>query len=203
MPVKKDHAQSSKGERTRSKVVNAAHRLFLSKGYNGASMRAIAGEAGLALGGIYNHFANKEEIFVALLMERHPFLELMPALNEAQGETVEELVRDAARQMLAGLGRRPDVLNLMFIELVEFEGRHVSQLYEIMYPQIMDFGKRLAAKQGTLRHIPVPILSRAFTGLFFSYYMTERLIGEYLPAKLRRGAFDHFVEIYLHGILTN
>ena len=63
-------------------------------------MRQIADEAGLALGGIYNHFGNKEDIFVGVLMERHPFLVVLPALQAAQGQTVEDLVRDAAGRMI-------------------------------------------------------------------------------------------------------
>src|SRR5512135_1477793 len=133
MAIKKDHPQPTKGERTRACVMAAAHRLFLSKGYNGTSMRAIADETGLALGGIYNHFANKEEIFEAILIERHPFQDMVPALQAAQGETVEELVHDAARHMLTGLGQRHDVLHVMFIEWVEFEGKHVQKLRDSFY----------------------------------------------------------------------
>ena len=56
---------ATKGERTRAVLLDAAKRLFVSNGYHGTSMRQIADEAGLALGGIYNHFGNKEDIFVA------------------------------------------------------------------------------------------------------------------------------------------
>src|SRR5512145_2326965 len=92
--------QLTKGERTRAVLLDAAKRLFVSKGYHGTSMREIADEAGLALGGIYNHFGNKEDIFVGVLMERHPFLVVLPALQGAQGGTVENLLRDAAQRML-------------------------------------------------------------------------------------------------------
>ena len=75
----------TKGERTRAVVLDVAKNLFVSKGYHGTSMREIADEAGLALGGIYNHFGNKEDIFVGVLMERHPFLVVMPALQSCAG----------------------------------------------------------------------------------------------------------------------
>ena len=192
----------TKGERTRAAIISAAYRLFINKGYHATSMRQIADEAGLAPGGLYNHFAGKEEIFAAMLMERHPFLEIMPALQTAKGETVEELVRDAAAQMIELLGERHDVLNLMFVELVEFEGRHVPQLFEAFFPPMMEFAQRFARASSPLRPIPLPILLRAFIGLFFSYFMTEMLIGSQLPPELKEGAFDHFVDIYLNGILA-
>ncbi|HEY4721970.1 MAG TPA: helix-turn-helix domain-containing protein, partial [Anaerolineae bacterium] len=104
----------TKGERTRAALVEAGHRLFISQGYHGTSMREIADKAGLALGGIYNHFSSKEEIFVAMLMERHPFLVVLPALKAAQGQTAEELVRDAASRMIAELSKDDTFLNMMF-----------------------------------------------------------------------------------------
>jgi AcrR family transcriptional regulator len=192
----------TKGERTRAALIEASYNLFLSRGYHGTSMRNIADEAGLALGGIYNHFATKEEIFVAMLMERHPFLDVVPALQAAQGDSVEELVCDAASRMIAALDDKPDFLNLIYIELVEFEGKHVPQLFQAFFPPLMEFVQRFEQVDGLLRPLPLPVILRSFIGLFFSYVMTNRLLGSQLPAAARANAFDHFVDIYLHGILA-
>jgi AcrR family transcriptional regulator len=193
----------TKGERTRAVLLDAAKRLFVSKGYHGTSMREIADEAGLALGGIYNHFGNKEDIFVGVLMERHPFLVVLPALLAAQGQTVEALVRDAAQKMLAELSQNQDFLNLMFIELVEFEAKHVPTLFEMFFPPLMQFAQQLEAARGPLRgDIPLPIVLRSFLGLFFSYFITDLIMGSQMPAVMRTGAFDHFIDIYLRGILA-
>jgi len=192
---------AKKGERTRAMIIDAAYRLFLSQGYHGTSMRQIADEVRLVPGGIYNHFDGKEDIFVAMLKERHPFLQILPALQTAQGDTAEGLVRDAATRMVEILGERHDVLNMMFVELVEFEGKHVAQLFEIFFPPLMEFAGRLNEARGPLRPIPLPIILRAFIGLFFSYFITEMLIGSQLSPELKAGAFDHFVDIYLRGIL--
>ena len=193
--------ESTKGERTRTAIIDAAFDLFVRKGYHATSMRQIAEKAGLAPGGIYNHFGSKEDIFVAMLTERHPFLQVLPALQSAQGDTVEELVRDAGARMLRILGERHYVLNLMFVELVEFEGRHVPQLFEIFFPPLLEFAQRFAQARGPLRPIPLPILLRAFIGLFFSYFMTDLLVGSQLPPEFQQNAFEHFVNMYLHGIL--
>src|SRR3990172_827418 len=126
--------EATKGERTRTAIIDAAFKLFIKQGYHATSMRAIADEAGLVPGGLYNHFTSKEDIFVAMLSERHPFLQVTPALQSARGDTVEELVRDAGSRMLHILGERHDILNLMFVELVEFEGKHVPQLFQVFFP---------------------------------------------------------------------
>lgn len=193
---------TTKGERTRAVLLDAAKRLFVSQGFHGTSMRAIADEAGLALGGIYNHFGSKEDIFVAILAERHPFLIVLPAIQSAQGATVEVLVRDAAGRMIAELSQNQEFLNLLLIELVEFEAKHIPMMFDTLFPPLMEFAQRFQAVHGPLREIPLPIILRSFIGLFFSYFITDLLIGNLLPAEMKSGAFDYFIDIYLHGILA-
>lgn len=193
---------TAKGERTRAEIVAAAHRLFIEQGYHGTSMRQIAGQAGIALGGIYNHFTGKEDIFLAVLLAYHPYREILAALKTAQGETIEEFVRHAAMQMLATLGKRPDFLKLMFIELIEFQGQHFPGLLASLQPQLAELVERLRIIPGRLRPIPLPIMLRAFVGLFFSFYITELMLGDRVPPEFRVNALDYFVDIYLNGILA-
>ena len=193
---------ATKGGRTRAALIDAGHKLFISQGYHGTSMREIADEAGLALGGIYNHFGSKEDIFVAMLLEHHPFLAVLPALQAAQGQTVEEIVHDAASLMIKELGKDDTFLNMMFIELVEFKGSHIPQLFQIFFPPLLEFAQRLQQVRGPLRDIPLPIILRAFLGLFFSFFITDLIFGSQLPPAMKDKSFDYFVDIYLHGILA-
>ncbi len=195
-------AAETKGDRTRATLIEAAYQLFNNKGYHATSMRDIATEAGLALGGIYNHFQSKEDIFVAMLMERHPFLEILPELHAAQGDTVEALVRDAARRMIAKLDQQPLFLNLIFIEVVEFKSKHIPLLFELFFPPMLTFVQRFQQVRGPLRDLPLPVVLRSFVGVFFSFVITDMLIGRQLPMGTAPEAFEHFVNIYLHGILA-
>lgn len=191
----------SRGERTRCEILAAAHQLFIQKGYHGTSMREIARQSGVALGGIYNHFSSKEDIFIQVLLEHHPFYEVFPAMMAAQGETTEAFVRDAARRMVAQLDDRLEFLNLFFIELVEFKGQHVPQIFQLLFPQVLTFAERFAQDRQELRAIPLSIIVRAFVGLLVSYTLTELIINRNLPPEMQEGALDDFVTIYLHGIL--
>lgn len=190
----------TKGQLTRSRLIEAAYQLFSNQGYHGTSMRQIAQHAGLALGGIYNHFDSKEDIFFAVLEAYHPYHEMLPVLQNAQGETVEAFVQDAAEGMVAALGKRPYFLNLMLIELVEFKSQHIPQMLNIFFPQVMGIVQRFAEKQENLRSIPLPIIVRTFIGLFFSYYLIESFMGVDFPPELKENALDHAVDIFLHGI---
>jgi len=191
----------TRGDRARAEILQAAHHLFTERGFHGTSMRQIAQEAGIALGGIYNHFSSKEDIFTAVFTERHPFLDVLPMLKAAQGDTIDEIVRDAAHRLVGSMEQRKDFLNLMFIEMVEFKGQHIPQIFQLVFPEIMEFAQRLAAKQDELLPIPLLVVVRAFIGLFFSFLITDILIADQLPPDMRENALDYFVDIYLYGIL--
>jgi AcrR family transcriptional regulator len=194
-------ATTTKGELTRAAIVDAAHDLFISHGYNATSMRVIAQKADIALGGIYNHFASKEEIFKAVFIENHPYLEMIPAIESAQGDTIEAFVRSAAQQMMAAIERRPDFLNLMFIEIVEFKSIHVQDVFAETLPRGINIVEQILSRKGNLRPIPAPMLIRTFVGLFFSYYLSESIFRNVASTEFQQNAMEHYVDIFLHGIL--
>ena len=192
----------SKGERTSRAIVGAAYDLIVAQGYAATSMRQIAKKAGLALGGIYNHYSSKEEVFVAVIEERHPFFQIVPLLNATEGDTVERFARNAAHTLIAELGHHPEFLNLLLIEIVEFKGKHVPIVFEKMLPMVMQLAQRLSTLQGKMREIPQFVLARAFLGMFFSYFITELLLKQTDFIEMQTDALDHFVDIFLYGILT-
>ena len=49
------------------RIVDAARKEFMEYGYNDASLRRIAANAGIQVSGLYKHFANKEEMFASLV----------------------------------------------------------------------------------------------------------------------------------------
>jgi AcrR family transcriptional regulator len=57
-------------ERNRELVLDAARRVFLERGYAGATVDAIALEAGFSKGVVYSQFAGKPDLFLALLERR-------------------------------------------------------------------------------------------------------------------------------------
>jgi len=48
---------------TRQRIIETALSVFLTKGYEGASMNEIARQARITKGGIYHHFESKEHLF--------------------------------------------------------------------------------------------------------------------------------------------
>ena len=190
----------SKGERTHLAVLENAYKLFLGQGYAATSMRQIASQAGLALGVIYVHFESKETIFSELINTKHPYQQILPVLLKTPTEDMETFVRQAARVMVDELGKRPDFIKLMLIEMVEFNGRNMPNMLKQVLPQVLPLIGKFNTQN--LRSIPPFVLFRAFLGLFFSYYMTELLLANTPAVMMSDNALDHFVEIFLHGILV-
>jgi AcrR family transcriptional regulator len=198
----------TRGEVTRARIIEAAHALFLHQGFHGTSLRQIADEAGIAVGGIYNHFDTKEDLFAGVLDTYHPYRAILPELEAAQGETVEAFVRDATGRARAHLeGAEARLVPLMMVELVEFQGRHLRKMVQTMLPTLLGFVQRFSERKGKLRAVPLPVVLRTLISLMVGYLLTSLILRD---AKLSEAFrqhddqwFDGMIDIYLHGILAD
>jgi AcrR family transcriptional regulator len=59
------NAPTEKGEQTRTAIFECALQLFREKGFDATTMRDVAAQAGVALGGAYYYFPSKEAIIQA------------------------------------------------------------------------------------------------------------------------------------------
>ncbi len=64
MPYTPEHKQ-----KTRTRIVQAARRLFNLRGFETVSIAEIMSEAGLTHGGFYKHFAAKEDLYQEAVLE--------------------------------------------------------------------------------------------------------------------------------------
>jgi AcrR family transcriptional regulator len=191
-----------KGEVTRLAIEDAAMELIIEQGYHATSMRQIAERAELALGGIYNHFKSKEEIFEAIIVDKHPYRKVLPLILAAEGETIEEFISNAARVVIKELTSQPYYVKLMLIEIAEFNGAHGAALIKEIAPKILPVFEKLVKMRKDLRVTHPVILMRSFIGMVMSYMMTDIVLSHSVLNKLMpRNALDAYVDIYMHGIL--
>ncbi|NMB54943.1 MAG: TetR/AcrR family transcriptional regulator [Leptolinea sp.] len=191
-----------KSAETRARIVDTAHLLFVANGYTATAMRDISQQAGVTVGAIYNHFKTKQDIWMAVITEKHVYHEIVPLLNSVEGENAADIIRSAARIMVHQMMTRRDFFNLMFIEIVEFNAAHIPILYDAVVPMAVPFMQKLDEKKKNLRNIPAAILLRSFIGLFFSFYVTGILLSNMPYVTSDETALDQFIDIYLHGILN-
>ena len=192
----------TKGEATRLAVEDAAVELFMEHGYHATSMRQIAERADLALGGIYNHFKSKDEIFEAIIVDKHPYKKILPLVLEAQGENVEDLLKNAMQTAITEFGREPYYIKLMMIELVEFNGKHGALLLKEIAPKVLPVFEKIVKTRKNLRVTNPAMLMRIFFGMVLSYFMTDMIMSNSMVGVLMpKNPMDIYVDVILHGVL--
>ena len=191
----------------RAKILRAAEKLFSTHGFHGTGLREIADAADVSLGNIYNHFPTKEALFEALLAELEkqyldPSTPLVRALVELDFPDGLEKLGHASRDTVK---RFASYIRLIYVDVIEFEGKHVARLYGGMIDRYrMIFSERVEAarQKGELSEAD-PLVAIMMTSIVFMYYFTvEHLFG----VKRHYGLDDdqvirEFAKVFKLGIL--
>ena len=152
----------------RSRILQAAVKVFARRGYFASRVADVARRAGVADGTIYLYFRNKEDILVSL------FDEVMSEHLEGKRREVEPgsdapaRLRAVAERHLGLLGRNRDLAVVFQVELrqsTKFMERFTAswlQDYFSLIAEIIEQGQR----EGTLRaDLPVKVATKAFFGV--------------------------------------
>jgi AcrR family transcriptional regulator len=127
----------TRSARKRESIVHAAREVFMEQGYAGASMDAIAAVAGVSKPTVYNHFADKQQLFAQMLIDTID--ELTQSFYEQVAEQpenvdVRDYLRDLARLLLHAV-MQPQNLRLRRLVIAE-AGRfpELGRMYEERAP---------------------------------------------------------------------
>lgn len=98
-------------------ILDAATRVFASKGFHGATIEDVARAAGIAKGTIYLYYASKQDVYIQAL--RHNLLELNRKLAaEVESESTGRGKLEAfLRSGFELLDRNRDFFRIYFVEL--------------------------------------------------------------------------------------
>jgi AcrR family transcriptional regulator len=108
---------------TRSRLIDAAGKVFARRGLHQASIDEVAERAGFTKGAFYANFASKEELFLAMLDER--FAARLSELERTTGtdEAPEEQARQFGADFNRAIAADPEWERLFF-EFVAHAGRN-------------------------------------------------------------------------------
>ena len=201
MPDSTSSEHITKGRQTRDRIVETATELFVSQGYHATTTRQITEKLNLTRGAIYVHFESKYDIFVAALKMYHPWNHIPSVIENAEGDTLEEFVHNAADRLLVVWDKQPEMIRLHLIELIEFQGQHLSQLFEELFNDVSQKIHEIKTKRPEFSTISTATFSRAILGLFFAFLMTDRFTGGPLRTGFDQNMYDYFADAYLQGIL--
>lgn len=196
-------SELSSSDNTRQAILDAAYSLFTTQGFHGTSMRQIASQATLALGGIYNHFASKEEIFEAMLIHFHPVVILSQRMEQEQelDQRYPSYIHQIGYAAVELFEKHQGILQLAFIEFLEFKGRHIPQMVEEIYPRAMAFARRFQRLQKGLRELPAPLIMASCMGmflgyLFFSFILKLTPVGSQIDFSV-----DDMADVLMYGMI--
>ncbi len=175
---------------TKTRILDAAERLFAERGVDGASLRAVTREAGVNLAAIHYHLGSKQALLEAVMARRiAPVNQVrLKRLEELEGAAqgnaiaVEDLLRaflEPALRLIATEERGPLFAQMMcraYWEAgEEFRDAVVSQFREVAERFVAALARSLA---------PIPL-----TEVFIRFqYMLGVMIHELAdPHRLRRG----------------
>ena len=91
--------QAERQERI-ERILNAARKLLLRKGYHATTMRDICNSAQLSTGAVYFYFSGKEEIYAAICAESFDILQQMLEAGLKPEMTPEERLQALDREYL-------------------------------------------------------------------------------------------------------
>jgi AcrR family transcriptional regulator len=135
------------GARTQQ-IIDAAARIFREKGYDGATLRDIANEAGLLPGSLYYHIRSKEEL-LRLIVEQ-PIRDLHAHLEEivtSEASPAEKLAQALAAQLRAFDLHYPylfvHIHNVLRVDTMHPDMQKRAKRYEEFWQQILSQGVQI------------------------------------------------------------
>jgi AcrR family transcriptional regulator len=108
----------SRGERkaeTREALLDAAARVFATRGYHSSSVEEVAEDAGFSTGALYSNFDGKEDLFLELLKRDIERQVREVAAVVAEPASLDEAARGGGRYWTQFLEREPEMV-LLFVE---------------------------------------------------------------------------------------
>jgi TetR/AcrR family transcriptional regulator, acrAB operon repressor len=174
--------QEERSQRSRTQILNAALKLFSHQGYRATSIRDIAEAAGVSTGNVYHHFADKEAMFHELLNQywtaiesaQFPFNQALAAGFPDDLEAVGRGARESVQQWRHHVA-------LIYVDVVEFEGKHIRKFYTDMAHRFEAFLSRNREQLGLDQKLrpgvsPVSAVMLA-SRVFLHYFSIEILFG--------------------------
>jgi AcrR family transcriptional regulator len=187
--------------RTREELLHAARRVFLERGFHGASLDDIADEAGYTKGAVYSNFTDKDALFLAVLDEHYARRIAAYRTIMLAGTSLDETYRDVSRFLATADEREPDWLPLL-AEFTAHAGRRewlrrswieIRQRFLDAVAEIID---SIGQRHGSTLRVSSLEAARASSLLARGYSADRRLDPDAYPTEL-------FVELHtalLYGL---
>ena len=190
-------------------LVAAALNLFVARGYAATRLEDVASAAGVSKGTVYLYFANKEELFKAVVQEN-----LVPALAEGEAlidsfdGTSEALLHEILMGWWELIGESPasGLTKLLmaesgnFPDLAQYYHEEVIERCDRLFARILERGMA----RGEFRDVDIDLTTLTMVAPMIFLMMWKHSFGPCSHRALEPKAFiAHVVSLLLHGVLRN
>ena len=195
----------------REQILEAAAKVFPQNGYQETTIQDIAQKAEISSSAIYQYFASKEELFLALT-ERISFIDFMKdiTLSKEQKKTniedLRQVLIELADAFLDAHRTNLEVMRLQISETRHFPEIGIQYCKNLIIPiesylkQYLEF----LIQEGVLPKFEVSLAIHAFFGIFLNFILAEELMfGKEILAFPTEDRTASLVDFFLHGILND
>lgn len=188
-----------KGEITAERILDVAEDLFGERGYEGTTLRDVAGGVGIRTPSLYNHFPNKESLYAAVL-ERSvgPVMAVLASFVE-EGSDARQDSAQLIEGLMALLERHPKLPSLVQHETLAGGRRLTPMLRDWIAPifaKANEMAQEMpAAERWGSERIPLLVLAmyHIVVGFFTIAPLYKELNGLDLASKRARAAQTRFL----------
>jgi AcrR family transcriptional regulator len=162
----------------RRQILDAAIRVFATRGFHACRVSDVADEAGVAYGLVYHYFGSKEEILSTLFAERWQImLDAIAEIDRRQEVPARDKLYLVASFIIDSYRHEPDLMKVIIVEVTRaansFGRDHLDKIREAyqMIGQIVEAAQR----DGTFKKE----ISSDFAALMF-YGAIEQLLSGWI-----------------------
>lgn len=196
------------GDERRRQILHVAMRLFSEKGFSGTTTKEIAQRAGVSEAMVFRHFANKDELYSAILDHKACDRGFQNPFDEVAGKMAEKddfgVFYTMAFNAISHHQTDCDFLRLMMHSALEnhdlariFFESFITEIYDRLGGYI-----RQRQTDGVFREIEPKVAVRAFIGMFV-HHSLNNILWDKEQKLLKISSEDaarEFADILLRGI---
>jgi TetR/AcrR family fatty acid metabolism transcriptional regulator len=183
-------------------ILDAAARVFASKGFHAATIKDVARDAGIADGTIYNYFDNKTALLFAIFERMRDTLQPRAVFAELRPDDVRGAVRAFVSLPLMALrGDNFDLFRIVMSEIMVNDALRTQYAQQVLAPtlSIADIAFQHWADQGLIRTAAGPLVVRALSGMVMGL-MLQHIMGDELLRTQWDTLPDTLTDLIMQGI---
>jgi len=189
---------------TRTRILQAAQRLFAAKGFEGTTTRDLAQTAGVAEVTLFRHFANKKAILVEVATSGWVDI-LTDLLTELSEMGSYKAIAQVMRRRMWNLQKNADTMRVCFMEVQfhpDLRDRIQTEVIDKMN-SVAEAFFQTAIDKGIYRQMDAKLGAKVFLGLFAIAGFSDNTLIEpnASPQEMQKMA-EGLADIFLNGVLA-